>query len=89
MSTVTQFESLYDERLGSIKAVEHRIEPDIRKADQFTQAHIEPAENKNVEKQKIDRMLTMDVIEPAQMEWASRIVFVLKKDDKFRSWVGY
>lgn len=71
---LTQFESMWNGHLASIKARQHRIELDCRPI------HSAPhdAERKAIEfeKQKIDQMLEMDVFEPPRHNGHLQAVFL-------------
>lgn len=85
-----QFQSMWDGRLGTIKAAKHRIEltpPNARPIHSVPYRAGPVA--RTFEKTEIDRLLRMDVIEPAQTEWASPIVFAPKKDGSLRFSVEY
>lgn len=79
-SLLTEFTSMWDGHLGTIQTVKHRIDLDPPKAKPIHSAPYRagPAA-RQLEREEIDKMLRMGVIEPAQTEWASPIVFVPKK----------
>lgn len=73
-----------------IEAVQHRIEPEKTDSHPIKSAPYQAGSKaKKLEKQEIDRMLTVYVIEPAQTKWASPIVLVQKKDGTLRFLVDY
>jgi len=85
-----EFTSMWDGNLGTISAVKHRIDLDPPDSQPVHSAPYRagPA-TRQLEKNEIDKMLGMGVIEPAQTEWASPIVFAPKKDGAMRFCVDY
>lgn len=66
---------------GLIKACSTKLNSERHMTDLLTQSN--PAKGpkaRDFEKQERNRMLAMDVFEPAQMKWASQTVFVLRND---------
>lgn len=90
LSICEQFESMLDEKIDWIKAVQHRIE--LNKKD-GRPIHSAPyrfdKKAREFEKPETDRMLSMDVIESGQTEWTLLIVLVPKKDGIIRFCVDY
>lgn len=85
-----QFESMWDGRFGSIKVVPQQIELD--KTDNrpsHSSSYRAVPKPREFEKQDVDRMLAMDVVQPVQTEWASTMVLVSKKDGALRFSVYY
>lgn len=85
-----QFESPWDDQLGSIEAVQHWIE--LQSTDDLlidsVQYFVEP-KARVFENQETDRILTMNVVEPTPTERASPNVFVPKEGGILRFWVDY
>lgn len=79
-----------DGYLRTIRTVKHRIDLEPPEVEVIHSSHYRagPAASQ-LEKADIYKMLRMRVIEPAQTEWASPIVFVPKKDGTLRLCVGY
>ena len=71
------FAHMWDGHLGHIHAATHRIE---LVADDTLPVHCAPyragPNAREFERQEMQKMVDMGVIEPAQTEWASPIVFV-------------
>ena len=78
---LSEFAEMWDGQLGTITAAKHRI--DLDPPDSIP-IHSVPyragPKAREFEKQEIQKMLSMNVIEPAQSEWAAPIVFAPKKD---------
>ena len=89
VSLLEPFQSMWDGTLGELKATEHRIDlmPDSKPVHQAPY-RAGPTQRQR-EKEEIDNMLAKGVIEPANTEWASPIVFVPKSDGSLRFCVDY
>jgi hypothetical protein len=85
--TLRSFEDMWDGRLGKIDAVQHHIVTEGSPvASQPYRAGPTAREKINNE---VDRMLSMDVIEPSSSPWASPIVLIPKPDGSIRFCVDY
>lgn len=90
LNTISEFQHWSDEHLSKIKAAKHRTK--------WTSADDRPIHSakyragphpRKYEKHEIDRMLGMDVIEPAQTEWVESFVLANKNEKILRSFVDY
>lgn len=86
---LSEFESMWDGHLGTIRQTKHRIElkPDSKPVHQ--PPYRNGPDGRERERQEIQKMLDMDVIEEAECEWASPILFVPKPDGTIRFCVDY
>lgn len=84
-----QFENMSDDYLGPIKTVQLRIELDKTDSRPICSAPCQGRKPREFEKKEINEMLAIDVIDPAQTEWASSIVFVPNKDGALCFCVDY
>lgn len=83
------YQSMWSGHLGTIQATEHHIDlqPDAKPVHQ--QPYRAGPKKRELEKKEIDMMLDKGVIEPANTDWASPIVFVPKPDGSLRFCVDY
>lgn len=90
INRLIQLKRLWDWHFDSIMAVQQRIK--LGKTDNraiySASCHAWPKETE-VERQKINRMLAIDAIQPAQKYWASSISFAPKKDGTFHYCVDH
>ena len=83
-----EYSHLWDEkRLGVLHGTTHRIETVGNRVFQHPY-RAGPAARK-IEKEEVDRMLRMGVIEPSNAEWASPVVLIPKPDGSTRFCVDY
>lgn len=90
LETLSKFQEKEDRRLGLTKVAKHRMElttPDVRPIN-ATFSHAVSKACK-FEMTKIDNMLHMTVVLPAQPEWASPTVFAPEKDGCLQFCIGY
>lgn len=84
------FEMFWDGQPGSIKDVQHRIEPEKADNSQFYSAsYCAEPKVRELDKQEKYLVLAMDVIESLQTEWTSWMVFVPKKDAAIHFCIAY
>jgi transposase InsO family protein len=87
IETLRPFSSMWDGHLGQIEAVKHHIVTDGPPvASQPYRAG--PTAREAIDRE-IDRMISMDVIEPSSGPWASPIVLIPKPDGSIRFCVDY
>lgn len=87
---LSEFEHMWDRHLGRINAAKHRIELNDRNtAPVHSTPYRAGPKTRGFERVKIDKMLVGNIIEPAQTEWASPIVFAPKEDGTLRFCVDY
>lgn len=76
------FQNIWDGHSGTINTATHRIV--------MTSPYIKPIDSapygaapklRESEKEEMERMLELGVIEPGQIEWASPVVFVPRKNE--------
>jgi Reverse transcriptase (RNA-dependent DNA polymerase) len=81
--------SMWDGRLGEVKATTHRIE--LKEGARPFRAHPYRAgpRAREAEAVEVQRMLKAGVIEPAHAEWASPVVLVPKPDGSMRFCIDY
>lgn len=76
---LSEFESMWDGHLGRISTAKHRIElSDPNTAPVLSAPPHDGPKTREFERIEVDKMLAENVIEPAQTEWASPIVFTPK-----------
>ena len=80
---------MWDGQLGTIRKVKHRLPLTEGSKPVFQPPYRAGPNARAREKEEIDEMLSMDVIEEAECEWASPIVFVPKPDGTMRFCVDY
>lgn len=80
-------EKIWSGHLGEIRVVEHQIDlkPGTRPLCQ--QTYINRLQRCEIIEEPVDKMLSADVIEPTQSDWASPIVIAPKKDGITRFFV--
>lgn len=77
---LSEFESMSDEHFGRISTTKHRIDITNPNTSPINSAPIwSGPDTRKLEKGEINKMLADNIIEPAQTEWASPIVFVPKE----------
>lgn len=83
INMLLEFESMWDAPLDSVDAAQPRIElsPEDTRSVHYAAYRTRTRACKS-RKNEIANMLALEVIEPAQTEWASPIVFALKKDQR-------
>lgn len=87
---LSQFGTLRDVHLGSIKAGQHRIELHKTESQPIPSApYLAGLKVREFETGEIDQMLSVNFIESAQTEWKSRILFVPKSVGTLRFCVDY
>ena len=80
---------MWDGHLGLIKSTEHRIQLEKDAIPAYQQPYRAGPKQRELEKAEIDKMLSLDVIEPANSEWAAPIVFAPKKCGALRFCIDY
>jgi hypothetical protein len=86
-NTLRSFANMWDGHLGKIDAVQHHIVTEgPQVASQPYRAGPTARDNINDE---VDRMLSLDFIEPSSSPWASPIVLIPKSDGSIRFCVDY
>ena len=83
------FQSMWDGHLGEIHHVKHRIELKEGAKPVFQPPYRAGPDKREKERAEIQKMLDMDVIEEAECEWASPVVFAPKPDGTLRFCVDY
>lgn len=87
---LAQYENMWDGHLESMKTVQHRIELEKSKNRPIHLARYRyRPKATEPDKRQIERMVAMDVIEPAQTEPGSLIVMGQQTDGTIRFCVGY
>lgn len=77
-----EFASMQDGHLGQIAAAEHRIDlVSPKKIPSHQSSYLPESWHRELRKTEDDRVPADDLIEPANKEWASPIVFVSQKND--------
>jgi len=89
LDTLRPFEDMWDGHLGTISAAKHRIEVPVEARPVRGVPYRAGPRMRQVEKEHIEDMLAQKVIEPANSEWASPVVFAPKKDGSLRFCVDY
>ena len=84
-----RYRTMWDGHLGTIRHVKHRIELKEGSSPVYQPPYRASPDGRKREKAEIDKMLALDVIEEAECEWASPIVFVPKADGTLRFCVDY
>ncbi len=86
---LTEFASMWQERLEEVRITKHRIDllPGARPV--FSQPYRTGPEVRKVIRENIDDLLQKGCIEPAQTEWTSPGVLVPKQDGSLRFCVDY
>lgn len=85
-----EFADMWDRNLGNIKAGLHQIEliaVDTRSI--HSASYCTGPKNGEFEQREINKVLDFQIIEPAQADWASHMVFAPKKDGTFGICVFY
>lgn len=89
-SMVTQVESMWGGQLCSTTTMQHRIE--LKNTDNrpiFSAPYRAGPKSREFEKQEMNGMRAMNIIEPAQTELVLPILFVPKKEGNLRIWLHY
>lgn len=85
LNLISELEFVWSESLERIGAAKHRnklYDPNMPPVYSFT--YCVGPETCKLKKNKSNKMLMDNIIEPARIKWASRIVFAPKKDDTIR-----
>lgn len=81
IDVLKQFERAWDGHVGSIKPVKHQIELEKTENRPYHSVqYLAGRKERALKKPEMNRMRTMDVIEPAQAEWTSPNVLVQNKN---------
>ena len=89
MSMLESHASMWDGKLGTIRATEHRINVEAGTKPIRSMPYRQGPAIREIVKVEITKMLDAGVIEPATSEWASPVVLVPKKDGSLRFCVDY
>lgn len=82
---IAKIESRWEGHLGSINAVPHQTGLVESRDRPIHSAWYRDHPNvRELENQEIEKMLAIDVIKPAQTNWASQFVFMRRKDGTLR-----
>lgn len=87
---LSKYAEMCDGGLDSVRTVKNRID-----FEKFNARHIRSArypagpKSCDLEKEEIEKLVSMNVAETAQSEWESPIVFATKKDGSLRFFVYY
>lgn len=86
---LAKHQTMWDGHLGNVKATRHYIEltPDAKTAHQ--PPYRAGPKQRMHEREEVDKMLDLGVIEPSTSEWAAPVVFAPKKDGSLRFCVDY
>ena len=79
-----KYAHMWDGSLGEISTIEHRIELTPEAKPVRSAPYRAGPKARRAESEEVERMLRAGVIEPAQSEWASRVVLVPKPDGTLR-----
>lgn len=81
---------MWDVQFWSTKAVQYRIELEQSKYRPIYSAlYRADPKAREFEKQEMERILHMNVIKPAQTEWATPIMYLPRNDGPLRFWITY
>lgn len=87
---MSEFAEMWDDRLGAVRRVKHRIKTDPADAGPIISApYRDWPKEQELEKEEIGKLVSMNMKKPAQSKWASPIILVLKKDGSLRFCVDY
>lgn len=81
---------MWDGHLGQINTTAHQVKLVLpyKKPKHSTPYHVRP-KWRELGKEEIDKILTVNLIKHEQTEWALTVLFVPKKDGTVRSCVDY
>lgn len=78
---LTEFQSMWDEHIGQVNIAKHCIELTLDNTQPICCAPYRARPNaREYENAEIEKMLTQNVIDPAQTKWAAQIIFAPRKD---------
>jgi len=77
---LTKYHTLWDGSLGTIRQTEHRIQLKTGATPVRQHPYKAGLHARQMEKEQVEGMLRMEVIEPTNSEWASPVVLVPKPD---------
>ena len=89
LSLLEPFEAICDGHLGTVNITQHRIVLEPGAKPVFQPPYLAGPRQREFEKAEIQKMMEVDVIEPAVSEWAAPIVFAPKKDGSLRFCIDY
>jgi len=89
LSPPEKHRALRNGHLGSIKAIEHRIELKPGSGPVGLNFYRMGPRTRELIKAQVDRMLELEIIEPSQSEWASPVVLIPKPDGSPRFCIDY
>lgn len=90
MKMMKELDEIWDGRLGTVRKVKHRIdfeEPDAKPIQ--SAPYRDGPKEQEIKKEEIDKLVYMNLAEPAQSEWPSKIVSSSKKDGLLRFCFDY
>ena len=80
---LNKYDQLFQERLGTFKDYEAKIEVDPRAAPHFCKARTVPYAMREKVEEELDRLVAEGTLEPVDyLDWAAPIVAVMKSDRK-------
>jgi len=89
LSSPEKHRALRNGHLGSINAIEHRIELKPGSGPVGLNLYRMGPRTRELIKAQVDRMLELESIEPSQSEWASPVVLIPKPDGSPRFCIDY